>query len=150
MTSFPNHTQIESVNIKFTTSILNETITKLTLLQCAELAENKKDPKVEHTSSASTKNDRNKFTKFTTDVKNIKSSFHKIITELENHQNFSDFSGVSAAVNELNFLIEYDLNKTKFKEQSWALHKIEEDIANHRTPIATVNVSLPKKLLFFP
>lgn len=146
MTSFPNDTQIESVNVKFTTSILNETITKLTLLQCAEIAENQRDAKIE---VATTKNDRRKEgTKFATDVKNIKLSFYKTISELENHQNFSDFSGVSAAVDELNFLIEYDSNKTKFKEQSSALRKIEEDIANHQAPTATVDVSVYLHFVF--
>lgn len=133
MTGFSNDTKIETVNTKFATSILTETIARLTLLQCADIIENQ---------SKVTKNETtDRSQKFATDVNNIKSSFRRVVADLEKHQSFQDFSGVSIAENESNFLDEYGLNKIMLEEHCFALQKLEEDISNHRTPVATVDVS---------
>lgn len=133
--SIHDDTKIETVNTKFATSILNETIAQLTLLQCAELAEHLRD------SEENTAKDKIKSKKFATDVNNIRTTFQQVINDLEKHHDFADFSGVSVAENESNFLTEYSMNKEKLTGLCSASRKLEDDIANHRVPIATVDVS---------
>lgn len=140
MTSTSIDTKIESGNTKFVTSILNETITRLSLI--VQL-----DKEIEDSPSSATNTDQIQLNKFATDVNNIKRSFYKIIYALERQQSVTDFSGVSAAKKESDFLTEYGLNKTKLKEQCSAILKLEQDLANHSAHIATVDVSFSERLL---
>ncbi len=126
--SFLNDSKIETVNGKFATSIITETIIKLSLLQCADQTDNQVD------AALPTK-------KFSTDLAYIKRSFYQIISDLKDHQNFADFSGVSTAENESNFLIEYASNKEKLQELCASLLDLEAEIANYRLPMAIVDVS---------
>lgn len=145
MSGFTNDTKIEPLNTKFATSILCETITQLTLLQCADTIEQRRNDRMADATSA----DRKKLKKFAADVKNIKNTLYKIIADLERYHNFTDFSGVEVAENELNFLIEYSMNKGKFKEYSSVVLELEKEITNHRIPAATVDVSFFSKLLVY-
>lgn len=147
MSSFSNDRKIETVNTKFVTSILNETITRLSLLQCATVAGNQRDDETEDSTSSAAKTDQIALKKFETDVDNIKSSFYQIISDLGRHQSITDFSGVSAAENESNFLAECNRNKAKLKELRSALLKFEQDIANHHAHTATVDVGFSKFFL---
>lgn len=130
-TSFACDIKIETVNAKFATSILNETLTKLALLQCSERAIN--EGLYELTSTAAKK--------FTSDLTNIRQTFNRVISHLREHRNFTDFSGVSAAEAESEFLTEYSANKSLFEEKRAAIQELETDIANYRTPASKVDVS---------
>ncbi|XP_037049587.1 uncharacterized protein LOC119083878 [Bradysia coprophila] len=137
-TSFVNDIKIETVNAKFATSILNETLTKLALVQCAERASNRgHDEKLKDTTTATTK-------KFTKDLTNIRLTFHKVISDLREHRNFMDFSGVSAAESESNFLLEYAANNVVLNEQCAAIQELQKDIANFHEPTSTVDESMLK------
>lgn len=140
MTSTSIDTKIESGNTKFVTSILNEIITRLSLII-------QWDKEIEDSPSSATNTDQIQLNKFAQDVNNIKRSFYKIISDLEGHQSVTDFSGVSAAEKESDFLTEYSLNKTKLKEQCSAILKLEQDLANHQAHTATVDVSFSERLL---
>ncbi|KAG4066228.1 hypothetical protein HA402_000452 [Bradysia odoriphaga] len=132
-TSFVNDIKIETVNAKFVTSILNETLIKLALLQSAERASNQgHNEKLKDTTSATTK-------KFTNDLTNIRLTLNKVISDLREHRNFTDFSGVLVAESESNFLLEYTANKAVLKEQCAAIQELQKDIADFCAHTATVD-----------
>lgn len=144
MISFLSDTKIDTVNIKFATSIMNETIKRLTLLHSAESNENEIDKDNENIETDKTKSGDIGLRKFGTDVNNIKRSLKSVVSQLELYQNFADFSGISVAENESSFLDEYSQNKSIFDEQSVIFKELEELIASHHMPTATVDVSLFK------
>ncbi|KAJ6642838.1 hypothetical protein Bhyg_07792 [Pseudolycoriella hygida] len=122
MDNFLNENKIENVNIKFVTSILNETIKRLGLLQFEDFA---------------SKADENK--KFVADVENLKNTFAEVINNLKHLHTFEDFSGISVAEKEFNSLSEYFLNKRKLMGIETVLLKLEKDIINSQKPAKNVD-----------
>lgn len=132
--SFLNDIKIETVNAKFATSILNETLTKLALLQCSERGKNQRTDKLENVDPSTTK-------KFTTDLTHIRQTLNSVISDLREHRNFTDFSGVSVAEKESEFLMEYTSNNVVLEAQCAAIRELEKEISNYRAPTSTVDVS---------
>lgn len=137
MSSSLTNTKIDTVNTKFATSILTETIKKLSLLYCTESLENRSDNESDNIAV-----DNKRLKKFATDVDNIILLLKKVISELKLYNCFiTDFSGVSVAENEYNFLNESSQHKIIFDTQCSLLNEIAERIANHHKPTETIDVS---------
>lgn len=141
MSSSLNTTKIDTVHTKFTTSILTETIKKLNLLHCTESLENQQDNENENIAADTTNVENMKLKKFATDIENIKLSLNKVISELQLHHTFiTDFSGISVAENEYNFLQEYSQNKSIFEEEFYLFNELLERIANYQKPTESIDV----------